>query len=154
MKYAFFYILSVVGINLAFEYIPPFVLHDGTIWSVGSVIAGIVFVTRDYAQRAVGHVAVFGLMITAGAISYAMASPFVAIASLLAFGASEMIDYIVYTLNKGSFKSKVIASSLISVPVDTFVFLKVIEHVSLFSFIVMCLSKLIVIAWIYKRGDI
>ena len=145
------YIGSIITLNLAFEYIPPVVLFDGTIWSIGSILAGAIFITRDYAQKEVGHVKVLGLMVVAGAISYLMASPFVAIASVTAFAISELCDYLVYTLKKGTFKQKVLWSGLISVPVDTIVFLSVISQLSWFSFVVMTLSKFIALAWVVRK---
>ena len=151
MKFSIIYIATVVLINMAFTYIPPFELYDGTIWSIGSVVAGAVFVARDYAQREVGHYKVVLLMITAGVISYLMADPFVAIASMSAFAISELFDYLTFTFYKGSFKSKVVVSSLIGVPVDTVVFLSVIDHLSAFSFVVMCISKLVVLIYLVKR---
>ena len=151
MKFSILYILTVVLINMAFTYIEPFVLYDGTIWSIGSILAGAVFVARDYAQREVGHKIVLVLMVAAGAISYLMASPFVALASISAFAISEVGDYLVFTFKKGSFKQKVIWSSLIGVPIDTVVFLAIISHLSMFSFIVMCLSKLIVLLYLVKQ---
>ena len=151
MKYSINYILAVVSINLAFTYIPNFTLYDGTLWSIGSVIAGFVFVARDYAQREIGHIKVLVLMVVAGVISYIMSDPFVAIASMLAFSASELIDFLVYTFKKGSFKRKIIVSGLISIPIDTVIFLAIINHLSVFSFVVMTISKMLSIAFIYSK---
>lgn len=152
MKYSIIYILCVVGINLAFSYIPPVFLSDGTIWSVGSVVAGAVFVARDYAQREVGHRLVVVLMFVAAAVSYLMAAPFVALASVMAFGVSEVIDYLTYTLSKLEFKKRVALSSLLSVPVDTFVFLHIIDSISLISFMTMTISKLAVVAFLFMKS--
>jgi queuosine precursor transporter len=151
MKYSIIYVLSVVAINLAFSYIPHATLSDGTIWSVGSILAGFVFVTRDYAQMEVGHKKVLALMLVAGVISYLMSNPFVAIASITAFALSEICDYLVFTYKRGTHKQKIIYSSLLSVPVDTLVFLYVIDSVSWISFIVMCASKLIAVGYIAAR---
>ena len=152
MKYKFsvIYIATVVAINMAFAYIPPIVLFDGTIFTIGSVIAGLVFVARDYAQREVGHKAVLALMLAAGVLSYLLADPFVAIASITAFTISELSDYIVYSKYKGDFNKRVVISSLVSVPIDTAVFLAIISHLSALSFAVMCASKLLVVAYFVK----
>jgi uncharacterized PurR-regulated membrane protein YhhQ (DUF165 family) len=150
LKYAGIYITTVVAINMAFAYIPPVVLFDGTIFTVGSVIAGLVFVARDYAQRQVGHKAVLALMAAAGLLSYLLADPFVAIASITAFAISELSDYIVYSKYKGDFNKRVVVSSLVSVPIDTAVFLAIINHLSALSFAVMCISKLLVVAYFVK----
>ena len=149
-KYALSYIATVVAINMAFAYIPPVVLFDGTIFTVGSVIAGLVFVARDYAQRQVGHKAVLALMAAAGLLSYLLADPFVAIASITAFAISELSDYIVYSKYKGDFNKRVVVSSLVSVPIDTAVFLAIINHLSALSFAVMCISKLLVVAYFVR----
>ena len=152
MKFSIIYIATVVLINMAFTYIQPVVLFDGTIWSVGSILAGLVFVVRDYAQREVGHKFVLLLMIVAAALSYLMADPFVAMASLTAFAISELSDYLVFTFKKGNFKQKVIWSSVVGVPIDTIVFLTIISSLSWFSFVVMCISKMIVLSYlIWKK---
>jgi|TARA_R100001369_G_scaffold50689_1_gene77420 uncharacterized PurR-regulated membrane protein YhhQ (DUF165 family) len=135
---------------MAFAYIPPIILFDGTIFTVGSVIAGLVFVARDFAQREVGHKIVLLLMAAAGLLSYLLADPFVAIASIAAFAISEISDYIVYSKYKGDFNKRVIFSSLVSVPIDTTVFLAIISHLSALSFAVMCISKLLVVAYFVK----
>jgi len=151
MKYSIFYILTVVFINLAFTYIPPIVLLNGAIFiTTGSIIAGLVFVARDYAQREVGHKMVVALMVAAGGLSYLLADPFVAIASITAFSISEISDYIVYSKYKSDFNKRVIVSSLVSVPIDTAVFLAIISHLSALSFAVMCISKLLVVAYFVK----
>ena len=150
LKYAGIYITTVVAINMAFAYIPPVVLFDGTIFTVGSVIAGLVFIARDFAQREVGHKVVLLLMAAAGLLSYLLADPFVAIASIVAFAISEISDYIVYSKYKGDFNKRVIVSSLVSVPIDTAVFLAIISHLSALSFAVMCISKLLVVAYFVK----
>ena len=150
LKYAGIYITTVVAINMAFAYIPPVVLFDGTIFTVGSVIAGLVFVARDFAQREVGHKVVLLLMAAAGLLSYLLADPFVAIASITAFAISELSDYIVYSKYKGDFNKRVVVSSLVSVPIDTAVFLAIINHLSALSFAVMCISKLLVVAYFVK----
>ena len=152
MKYKFsvIYISTVVAINMAFAYIPPIILFDGTIFTVGSVIAGLVFVARDFAQREVGHKIVLLLMAAAGLLSYLLADPFVAIASIAAFAISEISDYIVYSKYKGDFNKRVIVSSLVSVPIDTAVFLAIISHLSALSFAIMCASKLLVVAYFVK----
>ena len=152
MKYKFsvIYISTVVAINMAFAYIPPIVLFDGTIFTAGSVIAGLVFIARDFAQREVGHKVVLLLMAAAGLLSYLLADPFVAIASITAFAISELSDYIVYSKYKGDFNKRVIVSSLVSVPIDTAVFLAIISHLSALSFAIMCASKLLVVAYFVK----
>lgn len=141
------YVLSVVGINIAFAtpglmFTIPF---TGLVVTLGSVIAGIVFVARDYAQKELGHWGIIPLMVIAGGLSWLTADPYVATASLVAFGVAEAVDYVAYTFNKYDFRKRVIVSSIASVPVDTVVFLTLINGMSVTEFIVMCLSKWVVV---------
>lgn len=150
-KYSILYILSVVLINASFAYVPNFTLPDGSIWSIGSIVAGAVFIARDFAQKEVGHVKIIGLMTISGIISYITSNPFVAIASITAFAISEIIDYAVYTLTNGNFKKRVLASSLVGVPVDTVIFLIMIDSISWFGFVVMTISKLLALSILFFR---
>ena len=54
-----------------------------------SFAVGLIFVVRDYAQRAVGHW-VIAAMLAAGVLSWWMADPFVALASVAAFAVSSL----------------------------------------------------------------
>ena len=128
-----------------------FVLTDGTVWNIAAVFAGAVFIFRDYAQKEAGNKLVLITMVVAAAISYLLASPFIAFASMLSFVVSEFVDYLVFTFAKCDFRKRVILSSLVSVPVDTFIFLTMIQNFSTLSFIVMIVSKLTAISIIAVR---
>lgn len=145
------YVLSIVAVNLSFDYLPPLSLWGDVFWSVGSVLAGAIFVLRDFSQREVGKWRCLLFMAVSGVITYLMASPFVAVASLLAFAVSELCDYFAFNLVKGGFRRKVLVSSLMSVPVDTSVFLTMIGHMSTATFLVMTLSKLLALGYMAVR---
>ena len=55
-----------------------------------------IFILRDFAQREIGH-KVLGAMAVGAVLSYFMADPFVAFASVVAFMISELVDWVVYT---------------------------------------------------------
>lgn len=133
--------------------IPLVELPDGSMWSWGSILAGAVFVARDYAQRAIGH-HVLWLMVLATGLSYFMADPFVAIASAAAFAVSELADYLVYSVTKKPFYQRILLSSAVSVPVDTAVFLGILGLLSPFGLVVMIASKMIAagVVWEIERG--
>lgn len=146
------YVASVVILNLGFTYVPLIPTELGVL-SPMAVVAGAVFVIRDFAQRSSGHYVLLA-MILAGLISYWLADPFVAIASVLAFGASELIDWALYSLTKRPFHQRVLISSLLSTPVDTAVFLLGINVFTVGTFILMFLSKMIaagVIWYAYRK---
>lgn len=136
-----FYLASIVAINFGFEHTSVVPLYGDTVWPPMSVAAGVVFVLRDYAQRAVGVRPVVLWMLTGAALSYILASPAIALASLMAFVVSEAVDWIVYTTSKRTFAQRVLISSLASAPIDSVVFLHLINMLSPASVVVMTLSK-------------
>lgn len=122
MKYVALYIASVVLVNWGFSTFP------GYEW-FWSIVVGGVFITRDYCQRAVGHWCI-AAMAVAGLLSYWMADPFVAIASVCAFAVAEIVDWIVYSVTKRPLADRILISSSVSTPLDTFVFLSMIGLLS------------------------
>tara|TARA_Y100000310_G_C20565858_1_gene755446 strand:+ start:778 stop:1236 length:459 start_codon:yes stop_codon:yes gene_type:complete len=143
MKWSIVYVVSIVLVNWLFTIIPPI-----GIWQPTSVIVGLTFIFRDMAQREVGHW-VFGVMLLGGIISYFMADPFVAMASVVAFMISESVDWVVYTFTKRPLKDRILLSSAIGTPIDTVVFTVMIGILSPANFIVMTASKMIgaIVVW-------
>jgi uncharacterized PurR-regulated membrane protein YhhQ (DUF165 family) len=146
------YILTVVLVNVGFSYVPMIETPVGLL-SPMAVVVGAVFVIRDYAQRRAGH----GVLLAMGVatlLSYALADPYVATASAIAFASAEIADYLVYTLTKRSFRERVLISSLISAPIDTAVFLFGINGFTIGTFVLMVLSKLVAAAviWVMYRA--
>lgn len=133
------YVSSVVAVNWAFTVLPMISTPWGPI-SPGTVLVGGIFILRDFSQREIGH-RVLGATLLGIGISYVMADPFVALASAAAFGASEIVDWAIYTVTRRPFKQRVVASSLVSVPVDTAVFLGMLGWLSFPGFVLMCATK-------------
>lgn len=154
MKYGYLlaYVASILVLNLAFSYVPMIDLGFG-LFSPMAILAGAVFVLRDFAQRQVGHHVLFGM--AAGAfLSYLLADPFVATASVAAFVIAEGADWLLYTITKKPFKDRVLISSLVSTPADTAVFLLLISGLTTGTFVLMVLSKLIAavaVWWYYHK---
>lgn len=149
MHYVALYILGIVACNWAFDILPLVQLGDLGAWPPASLIVGLGFVLRDYAQREVGHKVIFAMLIGA-ALSYLLASPFVAFASLAAFLASEVIDWAVFTFSGKPFAQRILLSSAISTPVDSAVFLALIGHFSLTAVALMTISKMVGAAVVWK----
>lgn len=141
MQYAFLYVFTVVLVNYAFDLVPIFLLPGGEAWSPVALVVGFVFVIRDYAQRAIGHY-VIPAMLLAGAISWFMASPETAVASLCAFMLSEMMDWAVYTFTGKPFSQRVLLSSAIGTPLDSAVFLGMLGIFSIPGVLIMTASKM------------
>ncbi len=149
MKYVALYILGIVACNIAFDILPLVQLGELGAWPPASLIVGLGFVLRDYAQREVGHKVIFAMLVGA-ALSYLLASPFVAFASLAAFLASEVIDWAVFTFSGKPFSQRILLSSAISTPVDSAVFLWLIGHFSITAVVLMTLSKMVGAAVVWK----
>ena len=93
MKYlnSMAYVLLIVLVNWLFTVVPMVELPGGDMWPPFWLVVGIVLVTRNFAQREVGH-CVLALMAVGVVLSYFMASPQVAFASATAFMISELLD--------------------------------------------------------------
>ncbi|MDL2210057.1 VUT family protein [Desulfovibrio sp. OttesenSCG-928-O18] len=141
MFYAFLYVASVVLVNWLFAVIPPVPLPGGEVWPPVSLIVGFIFIIRDYAQRAVGHKVLLAMFVGAG-ISYFMAGPEIAFASMAAFLVGELLDWAVYTYTGRPFSQRILLSSMVSTPVDTTVFLLLIGMAGPGTILIMTMSKL------------
>ena len=86
-------------------------------------------------------------------LSYIMADPFIAIASVVAFGISELVDWAVYTYTKRPLKQRILLSSALGTPIDSAVFLSMIGFFNPVGFILMTLGKMVaalIIWWSIK----
>ena len=142
MRCVALYIFFIVLVNYAFDVVPLLSLPGGELWSPVALIVGLVFVTRDYAQRAIGHM-VLPAMLLGGVISWFMATPVIAVASVCAFAVSELTDWAVYTITKRPFSQRILLSSAISTPVDSIVFLGMVGLFSVPAALIMTVSKMV-----------
>jgi uncharacterized PurR-regulated membrane protein YhhQ (DUF165 family) len=140
------YVSSVVLVNWGFSNFPGYELF----WST---VVGTIFITRDLAQRAVGKWWILIAMAGAGAISYVMANPFVAVASILAFAVSELADWAVFTLSRRPLHDRILISSTIATPLDSAVFLGMLGLLSPPLFAAQVASKMLsaVVVWAALR---
>jgi uncharacterized PurR-regulated membrane protein YhhQ (DUF165 family) len=133
------YVAAIVLVNWLFAALPMVETPLGA-WPPASLIVGFVLILRDMAQREVGHYVLIA-MLAAGVITYVMVDPFIAVASVSAFLVSETADWIVYTVTKRPLRDRILASSAVSSPLDSVVFLGLIGFLSPASFILQTLSK-------------
>ena len=141
------YIGLIVLVNYGFSVVPlvPFL---GEMWPPMSLAGGLIFVVRDFAQREIGHQIIVAMLV-GGIFSYFMADPFVAVASVVAFLISEVVDWAVYTFTNRPLSQRIVYSSLLATPIDSTVFLAMIGHLSVTGVAVMTLSKMLgaVVVW-------
>jgi len=116
MIFAALYVAIIVAVNVMF--------NQGAWWAnAATVCVGLGFIIRDYAQRDLGDKVLYatGLGVL---LSFLMASPGVAVPSAIAFAVSETADwYVVRRLWQREMWQRVLVSHLISVPLDSAVFL-------------------------------
>ena len=148
-KFTIGYIVSIVLVNIGFVYIPPIPLL-GEMFPPMSLIVGIIFILRDFAQREIGH-RVLGAMAVGAILSYFMADPFIAIASVVAFFISEIVDWAVYTYTKKPLGQRILLSSAIGTPIDSAVFLLILGFFSPLGFLLMTIAKMIAAVAIWWR---
>jgi queuosine precursor transporter len=148
------YILSIVLVNWLFVVVPPLATPVGEL-NLATLVVGAVFVLRDYAQREIGHKVLFAT-VAAGAITWFMTSPALAIASLAAFFISEMADWAVFTFTRRPLQNRILVSSLVSIPLDSFAFLYLSGFLTAPSFTVETLSKAVgvLIVWLLLRARV
>lgn len=155
------YVASIVLVNWLFA--PAQLVPGITIWPtmfgdlfLANIIVGVVFVLRDYAQREVGHKVLLATLV-AGAITYVMVDPAIAVASITAFILSELADWAIYSFWKKPLQQRILFSSLIAVPLDTFAFQHLAGYLTPAAFTTEVLSKAVgvLIVWylLRLRGD-
>lgn len=147
MKFIFAYLLMVIFVNLGFSYLPILNSPFGPVPAMAFFV-GAVFVLRDYAQREAGHHVLWAIAI-ACVISWFLGDPRVVYASVTSFAVSEFLDYAIFTITKKPFHQRVVVSSAIAVPIDSFIFLHMIGFASWGSIIAMSLSKFAASAILY-----
>lgn len=150
--YTLIYICLIVAVNYAFTVLPMIHLPGGGVLPAATFLVGVVFVARDFAQREVGHW-VIAAMLAAGAMSYWLADPYVAVASVAAFLVSELADWAVYTFTKRPFAQRVLWSSAIGTPIDSAVFLFGIGHFNWPGVLAMTAAKMVaaLVVWGFIR---
>lgn len=124
------YIGTIVAANWAVQKYGPVPVGFGLEAAAGVYFVGIAFTFRDLLQRVSGDRYGVWVVIAAIAIgtlvSYTVASGF-AVASAVAFAASETVDFGVFllTVKKLGFVGAVVVSNCFAIVVDSFLFLKV-----------------------------
>lgn len=146
-KYSLAYIVLIVLLNTLFAYI-PLIQIVGTEISPMDWTVGVVYVFRDFAQRELAHKVIFAMLI-GSLLSYSLAGKNLAIASMSAFLIAEFVDWSVYTLTKRSLSQRILWSASLSAPIDSIVFLWLIQQFNWLAVLVLSLAKMVgvLIVW-------
>lgn len=90
----------------------------------GVLMVGAALVLRDQVQEHLGTRWSLGGVLFGAILSYLLADPFIALASIVAFGISELVDFAAYTyLRKRGRALAVAASGLVGAVMDSIAFL-------------------------------
>lgn len=149
------YIVLIAIINWLFVVVPPIQIL-GTTVPPAMLIVGFVFVFRDFSQREIGHLVVVA-MLGGGVISYFTAAPEVAVASVTAFLVSETVDWLVYSLTKKPLSQRILYSSAIGAPMDTFVFLSLVGFLGWGTVLLGSIAKMagaVVFWWTLRQREV
>ncbi len=146
-SYTVVYMLAIVMVNYLFAYVPTFTVFGELVTPV-DIIVGCVYVLRDLAQREIKQYVIVAMLIATG-ISYAMADKSIAFASAAAFFVGELIDWAIYSYTKKPLSQRLLWSSAISAPIDSIVFLSLINQLNWLGFTLLNGSKLIGILLIW-----
>lgn len=125
------YLLSIAVANVLTAKFSPFVLFGGTfIVPVGSFLIGATFMLRDFVQvrhgRKVAYQTIFVALVLSGILSTIFGDTlYVAVASMLAFLVSEVIDTEVFSKARCSFAARVVVSGIVGGVIDSAVFVVV-----------------------------
>jgi hypothetical protein len=120
------YLAAIVAANVLTERCGLVPVGFGLVTTAGTYAAAWVIVSRNFTQDAIGRVAVIALMVVGAALSWWLASPALAVASLTAFALSETADMAIYTPLRKRGRSRAVAvASTVGAVIDTFVFLAI-----------------------------
>lgn len=127
--------------------------------TAGTFAAGAALIARDWVQTSSGRAITITAIVAGAGLSWWLSTPAIAIASGIAFLVSELVDMGVFTPLRGrSLPIAVVASSVVSAPVDTVLFLYlagfgVTWQAVLGQFLVKTVMALLVAGLLAVRGQ-
>ena len=142
MKYAgtLSYLIFIFLVNILFPFVPVYKLWGSPV-SGCDVLIGVIYILRDFSQREIGKKVLYVMLIGCAA-SYFFAIKQIVLASICSFAVGEAIDWAIYTLSGKPFSQRLLSSSLISVPIDSALFLYMINQLNGIGFLVMTGAKM------------
>jgi len=118
------YLGTIVAANWAIARFGAVPVGFGLVAPAGVYFAGLALTLRDLLHEVAGRAAVVMAIVAGAALSFAVASPALALASAAAFGLSELADFAVYEpLRHRHWLGAVAASNVVGLVVDSCLFL-------------------------------
>lgn len=149
--YTINYMVLIVLVNVLYGLIPEVIVWDKVVSPV-DILIGAIYVFRDLAQREIKHYILIAMLI-ATALSYLLADKSIALASVSAFFAGEIIDWLIYSYTKKPLSERLLWSAVISSPIDSVIFLYLANSLNVLGFTILVFAKIIgvVAVWYYWR---
>lgn len=118
------YLSTIVAANWAVQHYGAVPVGFGLLAPAGVYFAGLAFTLRDLLHATAGRWPVIAAIAAGAGLSFAIASPQLALASAAAFGFSELADLAVYEpLHKRRWLLAVAASNAVGLAIDSALFL-------------------------------
>jgi uncharacterized PurR-regulated membrane protein YhhQ (DUF165 family) len=145
------YIAFIIIVNSTYIYF-PFVTIAHAPFSTGDMLVGAIYIFRDFAQREIRHYVILA-MVLGVVISYCFADKSMAVASVCAFTVAETIDWLIFTFTGKPLSQRLILSSTLSAPADSFVFLAIYGPLNVAGILVLTSSKAlgVLLVWLVWR---
>lgn len=120
------YIASIVLANVMTARLGLVPVGFGLMVTAGTFAAGFALLARDFLHRAAGLKFVLAGIAIGAALSWALATPMLALASCVAFTVAEAADLFVFSrLRQRGFVRAAFLSNLAAAPIDTVLFLAI-----------------------------
>lgn len=119
------YIGAIVAANVMAAHYGLINVGFGLLVPAGTFAAGFALLARDFVHRYGGVMWALGGIAVGGLLSFWLSTPGLAVASAAAFTAAELVDLSIYSSVSDhlGFAPAILASNLVSAPVDTVAFL-------------------------------
>ena len=118
------YVATIPAANLLVEHAGAVPVGFGYAAPAGVYLVGLALVLRDVAREAAGRGAVLAAIVVGALLSWWLADPALALASAVAFGVAESMDFAVYEpLRERGLLVAMLASNAVGLLADSLIFL-------------------------------
>lgn len=150
------YIISIVVLNGLFINLPMFHAFGESL-SPADALVGVIYIFRDFSQREIRHYILLAMLVGC-LISFLLAKPIIALASVGGFATGELVDWLIFSFTKKPLSQRLLLSAMISSPIDSYVFLALANALNWVGWTVMNLGKFsgvlaIWLLWKYRKSS-
>ena len=119
------YLACILGANAAIQHYGIIPVGFGLTAPAGVYFIGPALVLRDLVQWSAGKTSALAALAAGASLSYAIADPHIATASAVAFGVSELADFVLFTWVAPRWARAVFVGGIAGALLDSAVFLQI-----------------------------